>query len=51
MFLRRGGLGLAMTSEIIQLHGGNITVESEVKKGSEFTITLPKEKYYLEQTV
>ncbi len=35
------GLGLALTQEIIEMHGGRITVESELKKGSVFTIFLP----------
>ena len=35
------GLGLAVSYQIIQEHKGNITVESEVGKGTVFTITLP----------
>jgi signal transduction histidine kinase/HAMP domain-containing protein len=37
------GLGLAIVKKFIQLMGGEIAVESEVGKGSKFTITLPME--------
>ncbi len=36
------GLGLSYAQTIIKLHGGTISVESELGKGTEFTITLPK---------
>ena len=43
------GLGLAMTAEIVNLHGGEVDVQSEQGKGSKFSIKLPKEEYYLEK--
>ncbi|HKB40609.1 MAG TPA: ATP-binding protein, partial [Gemmataceae bacterium] len=38
---RGNGLGLSVTFGIVQRHGGEITVESEVGRGTTFTIRLP----------
>ncbi|MCC2642892.1 MAG: protein of unknown function, putative Histidine kinase [Nitrospira sp.] len=35
------GLGLAIVKDLIDLHGGSITVHSEVDRGTEFEFTLP----------
>lgn len=38
------GLGLVIAKEIVELHGGRITVESFVNSGTKFTFILPKDQ-------
>lgn len=38
------GIGLAFVRDMVILHQGSITVESEIDKGSTFTVSLPVEK-------
>jgi two-component system, autoinducer 2 sensor kinase/phosphatase LuxQ len=35
------GLGLAIVSDIVSLHGGSVSVDSHVGKGTRFTLSLP----------
>jgi signal transduction histidine kinase/ligand-binding sensor domain-containing protein/DNA-binding response OmpR family regulator len=43
------GIGLALTKELVELHHGNIRVQSEVNRGSEFTVAFPLGKDHLQQ--
>lgn len=40
------GLGLALVKKYVEMHGGNIWLESEVGKGTTFTFTLSVSKSY-----
>jgi hypothetical protein len=41
------GIGLALVQELVKLHGGNVSVQSEVDRGSTFTIDIPLGKTHL----
>ena len=43
------GIGLALTCELVRLHGGTITVTSRVDEGSVFVVQLPTGRAHLPQ--
>ena len=38
------GIGLSLVKELVELHHGSITLESELRKGSVFTVIIPIDK-------
>ncbi len=45
------GLGLSIVSEIVKLHHGTLSVESELDKGSKFSIELWKRTGIAQRTI
>lgn len=39
--IQGSGLGLSIVKEFVEMHGGSITVRSEMNKGSVFTVVIP----------
>jgi two-component system sensor histidine kinase VicK len=37
------GLGLSLAREVVRMHGGDISVESQLDKGSTFLVSIPLE--------
>jgi signal transduction histidine kinase len=45
------GLGLSLVYRLTEMHGGSVTVESEIGKGSCFTISLPWQPTTVRETI
>jgi signal transduction histidine kinase/DNA-binding response OmpR family regulator len=46
------GIGLAYSRELVELHKGQITVDSQINKGTSFTVTLPVNRsFYSENEI
>ena len=43
------GIGLSLTKDLVTLHGGTISVESEVDHGTEFIVRIPNERSYYDE--
>jgi len=42
------GLGLAIVQHIVQRHSGKLTIKSEVGQGSEFSVTFPENRVFID---
>ncbi|HEX2683352.1 MAG TPA: response regulator, partial [Ferruginibacter sp.] len=42
------GIGLSLVSELVKLHGGEVSVSSKLNVGSEFTVMIPTGKKHLQ---
>ena len=45
------GLGLAIAKHVMQRHGGELKIESELGKGSKFTLIFPASRVVLEKEI
>lgn len=45
------GIGLALSKNLVELHLGTIQIESEINKGSVFTVTIPRNKHLFENAI
>ncbi|WP_321332565.1 two-component regulator propeller domain-containing protein [uncultured Bacteroides sp.] len=43
------GIGLSLTKDLVELHGGSIVVESAVGKGTTFFVTIPIDRSYFKE--
>lgn len=43
------GIGLALVHELVNMHGGRIEVQSQVGKGTTFTVSIPYGRQHLQQ--
>jgi two-component system phosphate regulon sensor histidine kinase PhoR len=44
------GLGLAIVKHVVQRHGGELQIESQLNQGSKFSLLIPSTRLKLPQT-